>query len=166
MFLMGREQKVHSRHSLCPTPLPLLPILRIWSHPPNLPPPRRSFGNLNLSPLPPHRPLIPRSFFLLLLLLFLNLHLLPWWPLTWSAVCLQSGDCQTPALTHASYVSLGQRTAASSTDEQDTWCPATSAPGSWRKEINSVQFAGCPSTLSSSPTSAETPLLFTIEKPN
>lgn len=161
MFQMGKEQKLRRLlpyHSVCPTPPLQPPTLRISSCPPSLPPPpplRRSSGLLTPSPLPPLS--IHRSFshhpqlFLLLHLILLSSPSL-------SAVCLRSGGCRTRASTHVLFVSPGQRTDASSTDELGTWCPVTSVPGSWRKGISCVQSAGCPSSLSSSPTSAETHL--------
>lgn len=159
MFQMGKEQKLRHllpNHSVCLTPPPRLPTLRISSCPPSLPPLRRSSGLLSPS-LPPPLLWIRRSFSRHPQLLLLP-HLILLSSPSWSALCLRSGGCRTRASTRVLFVSPGQRTAASSTDELDTWCLVTSVPGSWRKGISCVRSAGCPSSPSSSPTSAKTHL--------
>jgi len=132
-FQMEKERKLLPTRLVCPTPLALLPTPRISSHPPSPPPPpsprRRGSGHQTHSPPLLTPPSTPRSFSHLPQLL-LQPRLLLSHSLSWSAACRQSGGCRTRALTPVSSVSPGQRTAASSTDELDTSCPATCAPGS------------------------------------
>lgn len=140
MFLMG---KIQSRHSGCQTPPSLLLIPpRIFAHPHSLHPRVRRPSLL----LSTHRSSYQQ--------LLLPSQPLP--PPTWSVACRRSGGCPSLAWTRVSYVSRGRRTAASFTDELDTWFPAMSAPGSWRRGTRCVRCAGCRSSRSSSPTSAET----------
>ncbi len=163
MFLMGKEQKLLSshrrtRHSLLVTPAPLLPTPRTSSAPLSLhpPPPSRISGLVTPSPPPP---VTPRSFSHLPLSIHLHLLFLLWQSLIWSAAYRRSGGFRTRAWTRVSFVSPGQRTVASFTVELDTWCPATSVPGSWRRGTSCVLCAGSLSSLLSSPTSAETSCL-------
>lgn len=162
-FRTGKDRRLLSCLSACRTPPSLLltppPPLqtpRTSSQAPSRPPPARSRTSGLLTPSPPP-PSTPRSFSRLPPqihhLLFL---LLPPPPPSWSAACRRSGACRTRASTRVSSVSPGRRTAASCTDAPDTSCPATCARGSWRRGTSCVRSAGCPSSPSSSPTSAET----------
>nr|XP_019964494.1 PREDICTED: E3 ubiquitin-protein ligase Mdm2 isoform X1 [Paralichthys olivaceus]XP_019964495.1 PREDICTED: E3 ubiquitin-protein ligase Mdm2 isoform X1 [Paralichthys olivaceus] len=112
MFQMGKGRELLLCRSVSLTAPPPLPTPRISSPPP--------------SPPPPTPPRTPRSFSSRPS----HVHLLLLRSQSWSAACLRSGVCQSRASTPASSVSPGPRTAASSTDERDTSCPATSAPGS------------------------------------
>lgn len=107
MFLMGKIGKRRRRClSGCQTGPPLLMPPGIFARPRCLHPPARRPSPL----LSTHRsfyqqPLFPSR---------------PPPPPTWSAACPQSGGCPSPAWIPVSYVSRGQRMAASFTGELGT----------------------------------------------